>query len=223
MAQRVQIILEDDYDGGTADETVSFALDGAEYEIDLSSKNATGLREALAPWVAHARKIGGRRKRATKASGSASTSDIRAWALAKATMSAAAAASRQTYGRRTRRLMLDLSVRVDCPNGSSQVSPVATPASHDRRRRCALGEHASPRALAVQGQVAIGFTPGRRPIHRHSRSLTKRDRQGGISGGRVTVVTRHRTLVDRAAARQPECRQPGVRRMCNKASEGVAD
>ena len=67
MAQRVQIILEDDYDGGTADETVTFALDGAEYEIDLSSKNATGLREALAPWVAHARKIGGRRKRATKA------------------------------------------------------------------------------------------------------------------------------------------------------------
>ena len=65
MAQRVQIILEDDYDGGTADETVSFALDGAEYEIDLSSKNATGLRDALAPWVSHARKIGGRRKRAT--------------------------------------------------------------------------------------------------------------------------------------------------------------
>jgi Lsr2 len=82
MAQRVQIILEDDYDGGSADETVSFALDGAEYEIDLSSKNANGLREALAPWMAHARKIGGRRKRGTKAAGSASTSDIRAWALA---------------------------------------------------------------------------------------------------------------------------------------------
>jgi hypothetical protein len=82
MAQRVQIILEDDYDGGSADETVSFALDGAEYEIDLSSRNATGLREALAPWVSHARKIGGRRKRGTKAAGSASTSDIRAWALA---------------------------------------------------------------------------------------------------------------------------------------------
>ena len=69
MAQRVQIILEDDYDGGTADETVSFALDGAEYEIDLSSKNATGLRDALAPWVSHARKIGGRRKRATRSTG----------------------------------------------------------------------------------------------------------------------------------------------------------
>jgi hypothetical protein len=83
MAQRVQIILEDDYDGGTADETVTFSLDGAEYEIDLSSKNATGLREALAPWVAHARKIGGRRKRSTKATGSSSTSDIRAWAQAQ--------------------------------------------------------------------------------------------------------------------------------------------
>ena len=82
MAQRVQIILEDDYDGGTADETVSFALDGAEYEIDLSSKNASGLRDALAPWV-RTRKIGGRRKRATKSTGSASTSDIRAWALAQ--------------------------------------------------------------------------------------------------------------------------------------------
>lgn len=81
MAKRVQIILEDDYDGGSADETVSFAIDGAEYEIDLSSKNATGLREALAPWVSHARKIGGRRKRGTRAAGSASTSDIRAWAL----------------------------------------------------------------------------------------------------------------------------------------------
>ena len=83
MAQRVQIILEDDYDGGTAEETVSFALDGAEYEIDLSSKNATGLREALAPWVARARKTGGRRKRAAKAAGSSSTSDIRAWALSQ--------------------------------------------------------------------------------------------------------------------------------------------
>ena len=80
MAQRVQIILEDDYDGGTADETVSFALDGAEYEIDLSSTNAAGLRDALAPWLSKARKTGGRRKRTTKSSGSSSTSDIRAWA-----------------------------------------------------------------------------------------------------------------------------------------------
>ena len=82
MAQRVQIILEDDYDGGAADETVTFALDGAEYEIDLSSENAAKLRDQLAGWIGHARKTGGRRKRATKTSDGSSTSDIRAWALA---------------------------------------------------------------------------------------------------------------------------------------------
>jgi hypothetical protein len=87
VAQRVQIILEDDYDGGVADETVTFGLDGAEYEIDLSSANATELRNALAPWLAHARKVGGRkRSRATAsrpaaAESGGSTSDIRAWAI----------------------------------------------------------------------------------------------------------------------------------------------
>lgn len=86
MAQRVQIILEDDYDGGEADETVSFALDGAEYEIDLSSANASELRNALAPWLAHARKVGGRRRtrsaaRTASSDSGQSTSEIRAWAL----------------------------------------------------------------------------------------------------------------------------------------------
>lgn len=82
MAQRVQVVLEDDFDGGTAEETVTFALDGAEYEIDLSSDNATELRNALAPWLAHARKVGGRRKRGGRSSGDSSASDIRAWAAA---------------------------------------------------------------------------------------------------------------------------------------------
>ena len=83
MAQRVQIILEDDYDGSEADETVSFGLDGVEYEIDLSSKNAAELRESLAAWTAHARKTGGRRRRVAAsrpAEESSSPSDIRAWA-----------------------------------------------------------------------------------------------------------------------------------------------
>src|SRR5918911_1549077 len=60
MAQKVQVILVDDVDGGEAAETVSFALDGVSYEIDVSEKNATALREALAPWVGHARRVGGR-------------------------------------------------------------------------------------------------------------------------------------------------------------------
>ena len=51
MAQRVQVVLEDDLDGGKADETVTFGLDGTTYEIDLSKKNAAKLRDALSGYV----------------------------------------------------------------------------------------------------------------------------------------------------------------------------
>ncbi|WP_354641208.1 histone-like nucleoid-structuring protein Lsr2 [Kitasatospora camelliae] len=60
MAQRVQVILEDDLDGGSADETVTFALDGVAYEIDLKSDNAEKLRDLLAPYVEKGRKQSGR-------------------------------------------------------------------------------------------------------------------------------------------------------------------
>lgn len=60
MAQKVQVLLVDDIDGGTADETVTFALDGVSYEIDLTSAHAAELRDALGTWVGHARKVGGR-------------------------------------------------------------------------------------------------------------------------------------------------------------------
>ncbi|HEX3812127.1 MAG TPA: Lsr2 family protein [Mycobacteriales bacterium] len=53
MAKRV--VLVDDIDGGDADETVAFALDGESYEIDLSKKNAAALRQLLAEYVAAAR------------------------------------------------------------------------------------------------------------------------------------------------------------------------
>jgi len=58
MAQKVQVLLVDDLDGGEATETVSFALDGSSYEIDLSPKNADVLRDALAKYVGAARKAG---------------------------------------------------------------------------------------------------------------------------------------------------------------------
>jgi hypothetical protein len=81
MAQKVSIVLIDDIDGGDADETVSFALDGTSYEIDLASANAARLREALAPYVGHARKVGSARRGATaKKSASGSTRDVREWA-----------------------------------------------------------------------------------------------------------------------------------------------
>ena len=60
MAQKVQVLLVDDIDGVTADETVTFALDGVSYEIDLTTEHATELRDALAHWVANARKTSGR-------------------------------------------------------------------------------------------------------------------------------------------------------------------
>jgi hypothetical protein len=50
MAQKVTVTLEDDLDGGPAEETVRFGFGGAEYEIDLSSKNAAGFRKRLAPF-----------------------------------------------------------------------------------------------------------------------------------------------------------------------------
>lgn len=56
MARREIVVLEDDLDGGTADESVKFGLDGIAYEIDLSSKNAAKLREVLNSYVKVARK-----------------------------------------------------------------------------------------------------------------------------------------------------------------------
>ena len=56
MAQKVTVALEDDLDGGPAEETVRFGLGGAEYEIDLSKKNARAFRKQLAPFIEHAAK-----------------------------------------------------------------------------------------------------------------------------------------------------------------------
>lgn len=83
MARKVQYLLVDDLDGGEAEETVSFALDGTSYEIDLSKKNAKALRDALATYVASARRAGGRRGRGRGGRGAGRASDtaaIRDWA-----------------------------------------------------------------------------------------------------------------------------------------------
>lgn len=90
MAQKVQVILVDDLDGGTASETVSFALDGTAYEIDLSAKNAEKLRDAFAAYVGVARKAGRASARTARGSrGGTAAADreqnqaIRAWAKKK--------------------------------------------------------------------------------------------------------------------------------------------
>ena len=58
MAKQIIHKLVDDLDGGDADETVKFALDGIQYEIDLSKKNADKLRELIAPYVGAGSKMG---------------------------------------------------------------------------------------------------------------------------------------------------------------------
>ncbi|GAA3160777.1 MULTISPECIES: histone-like nucleoid-structuring protein Lsr2 [Streptomyces] len=85
MAQKVQVLLVDDLDGGEADETVTFSLDGKSYEIDLTTANADKLRESLADFVKAGRRTGGRsasgRGKARAASGgSQDTAKVRAWA-----------------------------------------------------------------------------------------------------------------------------------------------
>ncbi|GIG88531.1 histone-like nucleoid-structuring protein Lsr2 [Plantactinospora endophytica] len=58
MAKQVIHKLVDDLDGGDADETVKFSLDGVQYEIDLSTKNAGKLRDLFAPYTASGTKVG---------------------------------------------------------------------------------------------------------------------------------------------------------------------
>jgi hypothetical protein len=67
VAQRIETRLVDDLDGSTAVETVRFAVEGREYEIDLSEENATRLRDVLAEFVAAARRAGGARRGAAAA------------------------------------------------------------------------------------------------------------------------------------------------------------
>ncbi len=81
MAQKVHVVLVDDVDGGQADETLKFALDGATYEIDLSAAHASELRAALAPWIKSARKVSNKGVAKARTSGGDSGA-MRAWAKA---------------------------------------------------------------------------------------------------------------------------------------------
>lgn len=86
MAQKVTIVLIDDIDGGEATQTISFSVDNTNYEIDVNDDNAAKLRDALAPFVGHARKVtGGPRRGARRSAAQASgpsAKEIRTWARA---------------------------------------------------------------------------------------------------------------------------------------------
>jgi hypothetical protein len=84
MAQKTQVLFIDDIDGGEAEGTVRFALDGAEYEIDLSATHDEELRNNLKTYIAHARKVGSTARRSGARSArkpsALNSVDIRNWA-----------------------------------------------------------------------------------------------------------------------------------------------
>ena len=90
MAREVIEKLIDDLDGDEAAETVTFGLDGATYDIDLSRKNAAAFRKSLARYINAARPStpsspSTRRKAAPSTNGSKAKRDfdilqLREWA-----------------------------------------------------------------------------------------------------------------------------------------------
>jgi len=89
VARQTTVTFIDDLDGSAASGTVSFALDGRAYEIDLSGDNAAKLRDALAPFVAAARRGDGKTRRRPSVSGGPwatgdreRTAVVREWATA---------------------------------------------------------------------------------------------------------------------------------------------
>ena len=108
MAQKVQTLFIDDIDGGAAEGTVRFGLDGADYEIDLSGEHNDELYKALEHYIARARKVGGHARRPSRGGGrrGSSSVDTTAFALgpvSRASTSRSATASPPMFSRNTTR------------------------------------------------------------------------------------------------------------------------
>jgi hypothetical protein len=88
VAQRV--VLTDDLDGSEAAETITYTINGQEYEIDLSEDNADKFHDALAPYIQNSREVrrqaetarrrDGRRRNSGGGSSRDDIPQIRAWA-----------------------------------------------------------------------------------------------------------------------------------------------
>ncbi|MCQ4121353.1 histone-like nucleoid-structuring protein Lsr2 [Rhodococcus tibetensis] len=91
MARKVVVELVDDIDGtafGEDGESISYAVDGVEYVIDLKDEHAKELRETFEYYIAHSTRVGGRKHRADLQANpvvarrqSGETKKIRAWAI----------------------------------------------------------------------------------------------------------------------------------------------
>jgi hypothetical protein len=84
MAQKIQTLFIDDIDGGEAEGTIRFGLDGTDYEIDLSTDHSKELHAALGKYVEHARKLGGTTRRQVRGGRRSAavidTAKVREWA-----------------------------------------------------------------------------------------------------------------------------------------------
>jgi nucleoid-associated protein Lsr2 len=132
MASVTEVRLVDDIDGGEADETVAFDLEGKNYQIDLSTTHAAQLREALAPYVAAARRAGSspgaRRTSATRPSANRhETAGIREWAAANgfevSTRGRIAAKVREAYDNRNHAATAALSVAAPVVEAEAEAKP----------------------------------------------------------------------------------------------------
>jgi hypothetical protein len=88
VAQKIQTLFIDDLDGSSAEGTVRFGLDGAEYEIDLNAGHAKELREVLGRYVDAGRRVGGSARKPARGSRRATavgpnTTEVREWARAQ--------------------------------------------------------------------------------------------------------------------------------------------
>lgn len=89
MAQRTRLVLVDDITGQPIEEgdgeTVAFGIDGVTYQIDVHKSSAARLRRALAPYIDHARKVGGSptKAKAFTVTQTYDTRTVRRWAQAR--------------------------------------------------------------------------------------------------------------------------------------------
>ncbi len=83
MARKVETVVLDDLDGSAADTTISFGLDGTDYEIDLSAAHADEFRRAAERYVAAGRKVAGGGRRTVRGGARRTGPDssaVREWA-----------------------------------------------------------------------------------------------------------------------------------------------
>jgi hypothetical protein len=82
MASKTIVEVVDDLDGSKAEETIRFALDGSDYEIDLSGAHSKKLRDALQPYLKAGRRVGGKRsgRRSSAPTDAKQSKAIRDWA-----------------------------------------------------------------------------------------------------------------------------------------------